>query len=482
MTEYLNLIGGEWAPSASARKFASLNPANTDEVVGIFPASNADDARRAVEGAEAGRSEWKSASAERRAEVLDRTADVLLGQASDLARDLTREEGKTLAEATNEVRRTAANFRLYAGEALRLRGETFPADGNQLVCTIRQPVGVVVAITPWNFPISIPARKIGPALAAGNGVVFKPSNHTALMGHRLVEALLEAGLPPATIALVHGAGREVGEALVSADETRAITFTGSYAVGKRIYEIAGPDRRTQLEMGGKNPCIVLGDADLDRATQIIVRGAYGLAGQACTGTSRVLAVTDAYDGLVDRLAQAASALKVGNGLDQGVQMGPLATEAQLEKVLDYVGIGAREGGERIVGGERLSGDSYDKGFFVSPAVFAGVPRGARLSAEEVFGPVIAMQRAEDLDEAVALANDVEYGLAASIVTADLGRAIEFASRVEAGVIKINSPTTGVALTAPFGGMKHSSNQIYKEQAGAGVMDLYTVAKTVYLSG
>ena len=482
MADYLNYIDGEWCPAEGGDSFESRNPANTADVIGRFPSSNAADGERAVAAVHAEAAVWANASPEQRAAVLDKAAALMLGKIDALARELTREEGKTLAEATNEIRRTAANLRLYAGEALRIRGETFPAEGDQLVCTMRQPVGVVVAITPWNFPTSIPARKIGPALAAGNGVVFKPSYVTPLMGHRLVELLLEAGLPPKTIALVHGRGGAVGEGLVSAKHTRAITFTGSYATGQTIYQRAGPKRKTQLEMGGKNPCIVLADADLDKAVAIITRGAFGLSGQVCTGTSRVLVATELHDQLVEKLVTAAAAMRVGDGLEDGVQMGPLANSAQLDKVLSYVGIGQAEGAELVVGGQHLTDNGRDKGYFISPAVFTNVARGARLTTEEIFGPVVAVERVDNLDEAVELANEVEYGLAASIVTRDVGRVMAFASRIDAGVIKVNSPTTGVALTAPFGGIKHSSNQVYKEQAGAGVMDFYTTTKTVYLSG
>ncbi len=481
-TVHLNYIDGRWCPAETGETFDSRNPANTDDVLGSFPSSGPADGRRAVEAVHAGAKDWANASPEQRANVLEQTAELMLGRTDALARELTREEGKTLTEATNEIKRTAANFRLYAGEALRIRGETFPTDGTQLVCTIRQPVGVVVAITPWNFPTAIPARKIGPALAAGNGVVFKPSHVTPLMGQRLVELLLEGGLPPRSIALVQGRGGAVGEALVSAPQTRAITFTGSYPVGQRIYHIAGPARKTQLEMGGKNPCIVLADADVDKAVAVITRGAYGLSGQACTSTSRVLVVGDVHDRLVEKLVEATAPIRVGDGLDDGVQMGPVANQAQLDKVLSYIKVGKSEGAKLLVGGAHLTDAGRDKGYFVSPAVFADVPDGGRLTAEEIFGPVVAVQRVNDLDTAIALANEVEYGLAASIVTRDVGRVLDFGSRIDAGVIKVNSPTTGVALTAPFGGIKHSSNQVYKEQTGAGVMDFYTTTKTLYLAG
>lgn len=482
MTDTLNLIGGRWVPSSNGRTYESRNPADLREIVGVFPASTAADALAAVDAASKALPVWSKTTPEKRAQVLDRAADWLAANTRRLAEELTREEGKTLAESTNELTRTTANLRLYAGEALRLRGETFPVESGQLVATIRQPVGVVVAITPWNFPLSIPSRKIGPALAAGNTVVFKPSAVTPLMGHRLVEALLEGGLPPDAIQLVHGAGAEIGDALVSAPKTAAITFTGSFPVGESIWRQAGIGRRTQLEMGGKNPCIVLPDADPDQAAQVALKGAFGLSGQACTGTSRVIAVGSIHDALVERIASGAARIEIGNGLEAGVQMGPLANERQVAKVLDYVEAGRSEGGRLLTGGERLGGQRHERGCFVSPAVFADLPGHSRLKKEEVFGPVLAVERADDIDQAIAMGNDVEYGLAASIVTRDIGRVLDFASRIDAGVVKVNSPTTGVALTAPFGGMKNSSNQVYKEQAGAGVMDFYTFAKTVYLAG
>jgi alpha-ketoglutaric semialdehyde dehydrogenase len=480
VTANLNFIAGEWRPAASGRTFERRNPADSGDVIGSFPASGPEDARAATAALRKAASKWAKSTPEQRLQVLERMAELMLGRADALARELTREEGKTLAEAGNEVKRTAANFRLYAGDALRLRGETFPAEGGQIVLTLRRPVGVVAAITPWNFPISIPSRKIGPALAAGNAVVFKPAGLTPLLGQRLVELLLEAGLPPETIALVQGSGADVGDDIVAGSD--AITFTGSYPTGRGIYALAGPERRTQLEMGGKNPCVVLEDADPEVAANVIVRGAFGLSGQACTGTSRVLAVGSVYDAVVERVAAKAKAISVGNGLHQGVAMGPLASETQLKTVTGYIALGHEEGAKLLAGDEPIDGDGTDRGWYVRPTVFADVPAGARIQREEIFGPVVGLQRVADLDEALSLANDVEFGLAASLVTRDLGRAIEFAERIDAGVVKVNSPTTGVALTAPFGGIKHSSNQTYKEQAGHGVMDFYTTTKTVYLAG
>jgi len=480
VSENLNFIAGAWRPAASGRTFERRNPADSGDLIGTFPASGPEDASAAIEVLRKAAPKWAKSSPEQRMQVLEKTADLMLARADELARELTREEGKTLAEAANEVKRTAANFRLYAGEALRIRGETFPAESGQIVLSMRRPVGIVAAITPWNFPISIPARKIGPALAAGNVVLFKPAGLTPLMGQRLVELLLEAGLPPEAIALVQGSGAAVGDTIVAGAD--AITFTGSYPTGRGIYMQAGPERRTQLEMGGKNPCIVLEDADPEVAANVIVRGAFGLSGQACTGTSRVLAVGAVYDAVLERVVAKAEAVAVGNGLHQGVTMGPVASETQLDTVLRYIDIGIAEGATLAAGGGRLCGNGHDAGWFVRPTVFADVPPGARIQREEIFGPVVGLQRVGNLDEAIAAANDVEYGLAASVVTRDLGRVIDFAERIDAGVVKVNSPTTGVALTAPFGGVKHSSNQTYKEQAGHGVMDFYTTTKTVYLAG
>lgn len=475
-----NFIGGEWVPAAGGETFERRNPADVDDIVGAFPSSGEQDVQAAVAGVLSGYQEWADTPPERRAEVLHRAADWLDARQDTIARELVREEGKTLAEATTEARRTPQNFRYYAGEALRLGGETFPSGDGSLIFTSREPVGVVAAITPWNFPLNIPSRKLGPALAAGNGVVFKPSDVTPLMGQRLVEALLDAGLPESAIALVQG-GARAGAALVSDDRVAAVTFTGSYDVGTSIHRAVGPTRRCQLEMGGKNPVIVLEDADLDRAADVIVKGAFGLTGQACTGTSRVIAHDAIHDELLERVVQRVGKRVIGNGLEPGADMGPLATEAQLDKVLGYIDVGRSEGARLQTGGDRLSGSGFDRGFFVRPAVFSGLAPDMRLTREEIFGPVLGFQSTSSFDEAVELANGTEYGLSAGIVTRDVARALTFARRIQAGLVKVNQPTTGMAMTAPFGGLKHSSTQTHKEQAGETMMHFYTVEKTVYVS-
>ncbi|GHE45941.1 aldehyde dehydrogenase [Streptosporangium violaceochromogenes] len=476
----LNLIGGRWVPALSEAVFRRHNPADEDDLVGEFPESSAADVEAAVSAVAEGAAEWARTPADRRAEVLWKAAGLLEERRAELTAELVREEGKTLAEASVETTRTPLNLRFHAGEAQRISGSSYPADDGGLVYTWREPVGVVGAITPWNFPLNIPSRKIGPALAAGNGVVFKPSPVTPLMAQRLVEALLAAGLPPRTIALVHG-GAEAGAAVAADPRVAAVTFTGSTAAGRAVHALVGPSRRAQLEMGGKNPVVVLEDADLERAARIIVKGAFGLSGQACTGTSRVIALAPVYDRLLARVVELTEALSVGDGMRRGVDMGPLAAGFQLRKVLDYVRIGREEGAELLTGGERLTGGGRRRGLFVAPAVFGGLRPQARLAREEVFGPVLGFLRAGDFEEALALAADTEYGLASGIVTRDLGRALAFARRSPSGLVKVNQPTTGMAMNVPFGGLGESSTQTFKEQAGPTMMLFYLQEKSVYLS-
>lgn len=475
-----NFVDGEWTGTASGRTFERRNPADTRDLLGEFPMSAADDVHAAVAGVTSGYHEWARTSPDRRAEALERAAAALESRHEELAREVVRESGKTLAEAETEVRRTPQNLRFAAGEALRLTGETFPSGGEGTIMTAREPVGVVGAITPWNFPLNIPSRKLGPALAAGNGVVYKPSEVTPSLGRRLVEALLEGGVPAAALALVQG-GEEAGSALAADPRVAAVTFTGSYAAGRSIHREMGPERRNQLEMGGKNPVIVLEDADLDRAAEIIAKGAFGLSGQACTGTSRVITVGSIHRELVDRVAAVAAELRVGDGLASGVDMGPVASQAQLDKILSYVETAPDEGARPVTKGYRVSGDGYERGFFVRPAIFDDLEPDMRLTREEVFGPVLGFQRAGSVDEALDLANATDYGLSAGIVTRDIGQALRFIPRIRSGLVKVNQPTTGMALNAPFGGLKSSSNGTFKEQAGATMMHFYTVDKTVYLS-
>ncbi len=480
MIEGANFIGGSWVAARSGQTFTRRNPADPGDVIGVFPASGPEDVRAAVDMLDKAAPEWAESSPERRAAILESAAAQLESRSEQLIAELVREEGKTTAEAAAEVSRTPMNLRFYAAEATRATGATYPSAGDTLVYTVREPVGIVGAITPWNFPLNIPSRKLGPALAVGNPVLFKPSELTPLMGQRLVEALLAGGLPPTVLALVQGDG--VAGAAVAADErVAAVTFTGSTGVGRGIHAQMGPQRRVQLEMGGKNPVVVAADADPEVAAALIVKGAFGLSGQACTGTSRVI-VTDAnHDAVVDAIVARTEALQVGPGDRAGVDMGALASAEQADKFRHYVESGIAEGATLRCGGDPVTVEGRPGGHFVRPAVFTDAEPGMRIVTEEVFGPLIAVQRAGSLQEAITLANATEFGLSAAIVTADLGVAQRFARQSRSGLVKINQPTTGMAGNAPFGGYKASSTSTFKEQAGASMIDFYLTEKTVYLN-
>lgn len=471
-----NFVGGTWTGSGSGRTFERRNPAHVDQVVSVAPDSDVADVSDAIGHVAEHRHEWAAVAPDVRADVLSRAASILESTGETLVEELVREEGKTRAEAAMEVRRTPQNLRYYASEALRTTGETFPTSDGSLVFTHREPVGVVAAITPWNFPLNIPSRKLGPALAAGNGVVFKPSEVTPRLGQRLVEALLEAGVPGGTLALVHGHA-EVGKAIVSDSRVDAVTFTGSTGVGEAIHANVPPWVRTQLEMGGKNALVVCADADLDKAADIVAKGAFGLTGQACTGTSRVVVHESAFNGLLDRVMERARGVVLGDGLESGVTMGPLANAAQLEKYRTYLEVGRQDATLETP----QFGCAPDGGHFVRPAIFTGVDPDSRLAQEEVFAPILAFLTVASYDEAVEVVNNSSFGLSAGIVTGDMAVAAAFVRDVKTGLVKINQATNGMAMNAPFGGMRRSSTQTFKEQAGGSMMQFYTHEKTVYYS-
>ena len=477
---FKNLIAGEWVQSASGKTFSNINPADTSDVLGEFQQATLEETQQAIESARRAQPAWAQAAPAKRAEILERTARLIEERTSELAELLTREEGKTLRESTAEVKRAAANFRFYAGQAYLLAGETLPADEpSTFLYTLRLPIGVVSVITPWNFPLTIPARKIAPALAAGNSVVFKPASLTPLMGIKLGEILLEAGLPNDVINVITGPASVVGEELVTNDSISAVTFTGSYNVGDHIQHQARTTCRTQLEMGGKNPIIILEDANLDQAVSCTIQGAFGLSGQACTGTSRAIVLSGVMDQFSNKIVEATKKLVIGNGLDQDVRMGPVADEQQQKTILRYIDIGKEEGAELLYGGRKLSGNNFDRGYFIEPTIFTHVSPDMRIAQEEIFGPVLSIIEARSFDEAIEIANDVEYGLSASICTQNLSHAERFIRSIEAGMIKVNQPTTGVALNGPFGGVKKSSSETYREQ-GKIAMEFFTRIKTVSL--
>ncbi|MBI4887624.1 MAG: aldehyde dehydrogenase family protein [Acidobacteria bacterium] len=477
---FLNFIGGEWVACRTSASFANVNPANVDEVVGLFQASAADDIGAAFAAAAAAQPAWAALPAPRRGEYLFKAAEILESRLASLGEEMTREEGKTLPEATAEVKRAINILRYFGGEGARQFNHQIPSERENVFCfTIRKPLGVVGLITPWNFPSAIPAWKMAPALVAGNTVVLKPASLAPLSALRIVQALEQAGVPAGVVNVVTGGGGAVGDAMLAHPALRALSFTGSTEVGNLLHEKATRRKlRVQLEMGGKNPTIVLADADLDSAAAILVNGAFFSTGQKCTACSRAIIERPIYQALVDRLIAKTRALKVGNGLEPGIEMGPAVDEAQLRTDLSYIDIAQKEGATLLCGGHRLTGGSYDKGYFIEPTIFGGVTAEMRIAQEEVFGPVLALLVADDFDDAIRLANGVKFGLSASIVSNNLSRVHQFVNRIEAGLITVNLPTAGVEYQLPFGGTKASS--VGMREQGQLALDFYTESRTVYL--
>jgi len=477
---FRNYTAGEWVECSSKKTFPNINPANTDELVGLFQASGAEDAQKACEAAAKAQPAWAALPAPRRGEYLFRAAEILQSRLQQLGEDMTREEGKTLPEAKAEVKRSINIFRYFGGEGARQFSYQIPSEREHVFCfTMRKPLGVVALITPWNFPSAIPAWKMAPALVGGNTVVIKPASLAPLSAYRLVEALHEAGIPPGVVNYVTGSGGAVGNPIVEHPAVRAVSFTGSCEVGNALYDrVVRRKIRVQLEMGGKNPTIVLKDADLDYAVDILINGAFFSTGQKCTACSRAIIEKTIYEPLIERLATKTQKMKVGNGLEPGIDMGPAVDESQLETDLKYIEIAKKEGARLLCGGRRLTGGIYDKGYFIEPTIFTDVTPEMRIAQEEVFGPVLAVMVAKDFDDAIRLANSARFGLSASIVTRDLTRVHQFINLIEAGLITVNLPTAGVEYQLPFGGTKESSFGM-REQ-GPLALDFYTETRTVYL--
>lgn len=475
---FKNHIGGEWVAAESGEWLDNINPADTGDIVGRFPASTAADANAAVRAAATAFQAWRKTSITARARILNKAADYLETNADRFAAELTREQGKALNLSKDEILRSAQTLRFYAVEGQSFAGEVFPQDdASMMVYTEREPLGVVSVITPWNFPVSIPARKIAPALITGNTVVFKPSSDAPLSGYRLTEAFVAAGIPKGVLNFISGRAGDVGAAITTPPVVRAISFTGSTAAGELIHRSVGFTTRTQMELGGKNPLIVMDDADLARAVDLAVKGGLSLTGQACTGTSRVLVMREIKAAFTEKLLARIRTLKIGSGSTAGIDIGPLATARQLETVLRYVEIGKREA-TWLHGGERLTGPSYDRGYFVAPAVFTDVTQDMRIAREEIFGPVLALIEVASYEDAIAKANDSEYGLSAAIATRNPALMHAFARDIEAGTVKINRTTTGNLINAPFGGVKRSSTSTFRESGRAG-LEFYTQIKTIY---
>lgn len=478
---YLNYIGGEWTSSVAGLTEPSINPANRFEIVGYVQRSSIEDLDRAVSAAQAAQRSWKKLSGSARGEYLYRAAAIMERRMDEIAETMTREMGKTFLEAKGETARGVAILRYYAGEGMRKIGDVIPStDSDALMFTTRVPLGVIGVIAPWNFPVAIPIWKSAPALIYGNVVVLKPATEAAVTAAKVVECFSEAGIPAGVLNLVTGSGSVIGQGLAEHPEVDGITFTGSDSVGKRVGLAAlARGAKYQLEMGGKNPIVIAADADLDLAVDATLSGGIRSTGQKCTATSRVIVVRDVYETFKEKLVSKVNLLKIGNGMEADTWLGPCASEAQQLTVLSYIRKGIEEGATLLTGGEVPKGDpGLDEGFFIRPAVFDDVTPDMTVAREEIFGPVLALIRADSLEEAIELANDSEYGLSASIYTRNISHMLSFIRDMDAGLVRINAETAGVELQAPFGGMKQSSS--HSREQGQAAIEFFTSVKTVFV--
>lgn len=474
-----NFIGGRWVESQGSRRAERRNPANLDEAVAVIPLSTREDAREAIAAAKAAFPGWRGLPAPERGRILYRAMRLMEEQKEELSRMLTREEGKALKDSRGEVQKAINTLEFFGGEARRPGGEMLPSEfPKNFAYTMKQPLGVVGLITPWNFPVSIPVWKMAPALVTGNTVVFKPATHTPLTAMRVVEIFRQAGLPDGVLNLVYGAGGEVGDEFVVNPDVRAVSFTGSNEVGSSLYASGARHmKKCQCEMGGKNPLVVLADADLELAADAAVFGAFASTGQRCTATSRAIVEEKVAERLIEMLAERTRRLKTGNGLDELVDVGPAVDEAQLETDLRYIEIGMQEA-RLVMGGERLRGPEHARGYFVAPAIFDHVAPASRIAQEEIFGPVLSVVRVKNFEEALAAANSVRYGLSSSLYSNDAAKIFEFIEQIETGITHINSPTVGGEAHLPFGGMKATG--VGLREMGHVALDFYTELKTVYI--
>jgi acyl-CoA reductase-like NAD-dependent aldehyde dehydrogenase len=475
-----NFIGGEWRESASGTRVSDFNPADTSDVVAEAPASTAAEAAEACDAAARAFEGWRNTPAPVRGQILFRVQRRMEERRQELAEALTREEGKTIAESRGEIQRAINVVEFFAGEARRITGETIPSElPNNFCYTVKQPMGPVGIITPWNFPVAIPIWKMAPALVSGNPVVFKPASLTPLTATLLVEIFDESGVPPGVVNLVYGGGREVGDTIVRHPAIQAVSFTGSNDVGTGLYSAAAARGiKCQCEMGGKNPIVILEDADLDLAVESTVQGAFGSTGQRCTATSRAVVVDSIANEFLERLEARTASLVVGNGLNPGTHVGPSVDERQLETVLGYVETGKHEGARLVCGGDRVRDEGRDRGYFVSPAIFDRVDEHMRIAQEEIFGPVLSIIRVPDTGKALSVANGVRFGLSASVYTTDVASMFRFVDRLDAGIIHVNSPTVGGEAHIPFGGMKATG--VGLREMGRVAIDFYTELKVVYV--
>ncbi|MBY5802201.1 aldehyde dehydrogenase family protein [Rhizobium leguminosarum bv. trifolii] len=474
MTIYQNLIAGEWVGSNATK---NINPSDTNEVVGLYADGSADDTRNAIAAAKAAFPVWSRSGIWERHVILKKAGDEIMARKDELGALLAREEGKTLPEATGEVIRASQIFEFFAGEALRLAGEVLPSVRPNIGIEItREALGVIGIITPWNFPIAIPAWKIAPALCYGNTIVFKPAELVPACSWAIVDILHRAGLPKGVLNLVMGKGSVVGQAMLESPDVHGITFTGSTGTGRRVAAASiEHNRKFQLEMGGKNPMVVLDDADLNVAVEAAANSGFFSTGQRCTASSRLIVTEGIHDKFVAALTDKLKTLVVDNALKAGTHIGPVVDERQLKTDTDYIDIGKSEGAKLAFGGEVISRDT--PGFYLQPTLFTEATNQMRISREEIFGPVVSVIRAKDYDEALAIANDTPFGLSAGIATTSLKHATHFKRNSEAGMVMVNLPTAGVDFHVPFGGRKGSSYG--PREQGKYAAEFYTTVKTAY---
>lgn len=480
METYRSYIGGEWIESSSGNTIPNINPADTSEVIGEIQLASREESRRAVESAFSAFREWRRTPAPARGRIVARAAWLMEERKEELAAAITREEGKTLAEARGELTRAINVVEFCAGEARRLVGETIPSElPANFAYTIKEPHGVVAAITPWNFPVAIPAWKIAPALVAGNTVVFKPATLTPMTAVMLTEIFHEAGVPAGVLNLVLGSGSEAGDEILNHPAVKAVSFTGSTETGLKIYAQVAPRGVTvQAEMGGKNPVVVLEDCDMALAVESTAQGAFGSTGQRCTATSRAIVMDKIADEFVEKIVERAKRFRLGPGDDPDTDIGPSVDEGQFNTVLKYIDIGREDGAELLCGGKRADSAGLENGFFVEPTVFDRVTTDMRIAQEEIFGPVLSVLRVKDFDEAMTVANDSEYGLSSSVFTNDANMVYRFIDEIETGMTHVNSPTTGGEAHIPFGGIKNTG--LGAREQGSTSLDFYTELKVVYV--
>ncbi len=476
--EYFNYIDGKWVPAQSGKTFENRNPADPSDLIGTFPASGPQDVEAAVEAAKRAFDKWRLTPAPKRGEIMYKAGELLIERKEELARAMTREMGKVLAETRGDVQEAIDMVFYMAGEGRRMFGETTPSElKNKFCMTVRQPLGVCGLITPWNFPMAIPSWKIAPALICGNTMVIKPASDTPLSTILLVQILEEAGVPAGVINVVTGSGRDVGEPLMAHKDVKLISFTGSSDVGRRVNEACAPTfKHVSLEMGGKNACIIMDDANLELAVDGVVWGAFGTSGQRCTATSRVIVHKKVHDKVRDMILAKMKTLKLGYGLNDGVTIGPVVNEAAMNKILEYIEIGKKDGAQLLAGGSR--DEAAGPGWFVQPTLFDNVRPTMRIAQEEIFGPVTALIPVDSFEEAVKVANGIEYGLSNAIYTKDVNKAFTALRDLESGIAYVNAPTIGAEVHLPFGGLKNTGNG--HRDAGQTALDNFCEWKSCFI--